>query len=190
MKRALPDFVAMNFYTTVTVEQPTEAGDMKNGISDQQSEDIMERGFYKGFTNTFLKKNAFNWTIDPLGLKTTLQTLYDRYHLPIIITENGLGAEDHLEADGTVHDPYRIDYLSQHINQCLAAINAGVDLIGYSPWSAIDLISVHEGIRKRYGFIYVDRNDAEEKEQKRVRKDSFYWYQKLIEEGAIPSLEE
>ncbi len=65
----------------------------------------------------------------------------------------------------------------------LAAINAGVDLIGYSPWSAIDLISVHEGIRKRYGFIYVDRNDAQEKEQKRVRKDSFYWYQKLIEEG-------
>lgn len=190
MKRALPDFVAMNFYTTVTVEQPTEAGDMKNGISDQQSEDIMERGFYKGFTNTFLKKNAFNWTIDPLGLKTTLQTLYDRYHLPIIITENGLGAEDYLEADGTVHDPYRIDYLSQHISQCLAAINAGVDLIGYSPWSAIDLISVHEGIRKRYGFIYVDRNDAQEKEQKRVRKDSFYWYQKLIEEGAIPSLEE
>ncbi|MFB5432115.1 glycoside hydrolase family 1 protein [Enterococcus casseliflavus] len=190
MKRALPDFVAMNFYTTVTVEQPTEAGDMKNGISDQQSEDIMERGFYKGFTNTFLKKNAFNWTIDPLGLKTTLQTLYDRYHLPIIITENGLGAEDHLEADGTVHDSYRIDYLSQHISQCLAAINAGVDLIGYSPWSAIDLISVHEGIRKRYGFIYVDRNDAQEKEQKRVRKDSFYWYQKLIEEGAIPSLEE
>ena len=94
-----------------------------------------------------MKKNAFNWTIDPLGLKTTLQTLYDRYHLPIIITENGLGAEDYLEADGTVHDPYRIDYLSQHISQCLAAINAGVDLIGYSPWSAIDLISVHEGIR-------------------------------------------
>ncbi|EAC5443495.1 glycoside hydrolase family 1 protein, partial [Listeria monocytogenes] len=98
--------------------------------------------------------------------------------------------EDYLEVDGTVHDPYRIDYLSQHISQCLAAINAGVDLIGYSPWSAIDLISVHEGIRKRYGFIYVDRNDAQEKEQKRVRKDSFYWYQKLIEEGAIPSLEE
>lgn len=183
MTSAFPDFVAMNFYTTVTVEQPTMEGDMTNGISDQQSEDIMERGFYKGFTNPYLKKNAFNWTIDPLGLKTTLQTLYDRYHLPILITENGLGAEDHLEENGAVHDPYRIDYLQQHIQQCLAAIESGVELIGYSPWSAIDLISVHEGIKKRYGFIYVDRNDADEKEQKRVKKDSFYWYQKLIENG-------
>ncbi|MFD2391371.1 glycoside hydrolase family 1 protein [Enterococcus gallinarum] len=183
MASAFPDFIAMNFYTTVTVEQPAMDGDMTNGISDQQSEDIMERGFYKGFTNPYLKKNAFNWTIDPLGLKTTLQTLYDRYHLPILITENGLGAEDHLEENGAVHDPYRIDYLQQHIQQCLAAIDSGVELIGYSPWSAIDLISVHEGIKKRYGFIYVDRNDADEKEQKRVKKDSFYWYQKLIENG-------
>lgn len=183
MTSAFPDFIAMNFYTTVTVEQPAMDGDMTNGISDQQSEDIMERGFYKGFTNPYLKKNAFNWTIDPLGLKTTLQTLYDRYHLPILITENGLGAEDHLEENGAVHDPYRIDYLQQHIQQCLAAIDSGVELIGYSPWSAIDLISVHEGIKKRYGFIYVDRNDADEKEQKRVKKDSFYWYQKLIKNG-------
>lgn len=183
MTSTFPDFIAMNFYTTVTVEQPAMDGDMTNGISDQQSEDIMERGFYKGFTNPYLKKNAFNWTIDPLGLKTTLQTLYDRYHLPILITENGLGAEDHLEENGAVHDPYRIDYLQQHIQQCLAAIDSGVELIGYSPWSAIDLISVHEGIKKRYGFIYVDRNDADEKEQKRVKKDSFYWYQKLIENG-------
>lgn len=94
-----------------------------------------------------------------------------------------MGAEDHLEENGAVHDSYRIDYLQQHIQQCLAAIESGVELIGYSPWSAIDLISVHEGIKKRYGFIYVDRNDADEKEQKRVKKDSFYWYQKLIENG-------
>lgn len=76
-----------------------------------------------------------------------MQTLYDRYHLPILITENGLGAEDHLEENGAVHDSYRIDYLQQHIQQCLAAIESGVELIGYSPWSAIDLISVHEGIK-------------------------------------------
>ena len=81
-----------------------------------------------------------------------------------------LGAEDHLEENGAVHDPYRIDYLQQHIQQCLAAIESGVELIGYSPWSAIDLISVHEGIKKRYGFIYVDRNDADEKEQKACEK--------------------
>ena len=146
----------------------------------------MEWGFYKGFTNPFLQKNAFNWTIDPLGLKTTLQTLYDRYHLPIIITENGLGAEDQLTSSGEVHDPYRIDYLKQHIAQCQAAIAAGVELIGYSPWSAIDMISVHEVINKRYGFIYVDRTEQDLKSLDRYKKDSFYWYQELIKSNHLP----
>lgn len=187
METHFPDYVAMNFYTTVTVEKPTEKAGMKNGISDQQSEDIMEWGFYKGFTNPYLNKNEFNWTIDPDGLKTTLQTLYDRYHLPIIITENGLGAKDELTADGKIHDNYRINYLNLHIDQCLQAIAAGVDLIGYSPWSAIDLVSVHEGISKRYGFIYVDRTEHDEKELSRYKKDSFYWYKALIETNQLPS---
>jgi len=186
MKTAFPDYIAMNFYTTVTVEKPLAKKEMANGISDQQSEDIMEWGFYKGFTNPYLQKNEFNWTIDPLGLKTTLQTLYDRYNLPIIITENGLGAKDELTDDGAIHDQYRIDYLMQHIEQCGAAIEAGVDLIGYSPWSAIDLVSVHEGISKRYGFIYVDRTEKDTKEMKRYKKDSFYWYQDVIQTNQLP----
>ncbi len=185
MKTAFPDYIAMNFYTTVTVEKPLAKKEMANGISDQQSEDIMEWGFYKGFTNPYLQKNEFNWTIDPLGLKTTLQTLYDRYNLPIIITENGLGAKDELTDDGAIHDQYRIDYLMQHIEQCGAAIEAGVDLIGYSPWSAIDLVSVHEGISKRYGFIYVDRTEKDTKEMKRYKKDSFYWYQDVIQTNQL-----
>ncbi len=180
MTTHFPDFIAMNFYTTVTVESAKNRVDMKNGISDQQSEDIVEKGFYKGFTNPYLSKNEFNWTLDPLGMKTTLQTVYDRYHLPIIITENGLGAQDVLTEDGKIHDDYRIQYLREHITQCLAAIEAGVDLIGYSLWSAIDLISVHEGIRKRYGFIYVDRDEKNEKSFARYKKDSFAWYQNLI----------
>lgn len=188
MKTAFPDYIAMNFYTTVTVEKPLAKKEMANGISDQQSEDIMEWGFYKGFTNPYLEKNEFNWTIDPLGLKTTLQTLYDRYNLPIIITENGLGAKDELTDDGAVHDQYRIDYLKQHIEQCGAAIEAGVDLIGYSPWSAIDLVSVHEGISKRYGFIYVDRTEKDTKEMKRYKKDSFYWYQDVIQTNQLPKV--
>lgn len=188
MKTAFPDYIAMNFYTTVTVEKPLAKKEMANGISDQQSEDIMEWGFYKGFTNPYLEKNEFNWTIDPLGLKTTLQTLYDRYNLPIIITENGLGAKDELTDDGAVHDQYRIDYLKQHIEQCGAAIEAGVDLIGYSPWSAIDLVSVHEGISKRYGFIYVDRTEEDTKEMKRYKKDSFYWYQDVIQTNQLPKV--
>lgn len=190
MKTAFPDYIAMNFYTTVTVEKPLAKKEMANGISDQQSEDIMEWGFYKGFTNPYLQKNEFNWTIDPLGLKTTLQTLYDRYNLPIIITENGLGAKDELTDDGAVHDQYRIDYLKQHIEQCGAAIEAGVNLIGYSPWSAIDLVSVHEGISKRYGFIYVDRTEEDTKEMKRYKKDSFYWYQDVIQTNQLPKVGE
>lgn len=190
MKTAFPDYIAMNFYTTVTVEKPLAKKEMANGISDQQSEDIMEWGFYKGFTNPYLEKNEFNWTIDPLGLKTTLQTLYDRYNLPIIITENGLGAKDELTDDGAIHDQYRIDYLMQHIEQCGAAIEAGVDLIGYSPWSAIDLVSVHEGISKRYGFIYVDRTEEDTKEMKRYKKDSFYWYQDVIQTNQLPKVGE
>ena len=190
MKTAFPDYIAMNFYTTVTVEKPLAKKEMANGISDQQSEDIMEWGFYKGFTNPYLQKNEFNWTIDPLGLKTTLQTLYDRYNIPIIITENGLGAKDELTDDGAVHDQYRIDYLKQHIEQCGAAIEAGVNLIGYSPWSAIDLVSVHEGISKRYGFIYVDRTEEDTKEMKRYKKDSFYWYQDVIQTNQLPKVGE
>lgn len=186
MTNHFPDFIAMNFYTTITVEKPMSKKGLADGISDQQSEDIMEWGFYKGYTNPNLQKNEFNWTIDPLGLKTTLQTLYDRYHLPIIITENGLGAKDNLQADGAVHDSYRIDYLNQHITACLEAIQAGVDLFGYSPWSAIDLISVHEGISKRYGFIYVDRDEKNEKQLKRYKKNSFYWFQQLISTNQIP----
>ncbi len=186
MQQHFPDFVAMNFYTTVTVEKPTKQDGMSDGISDQQSEDIMEWGFYKGYTNPYLQKNEFNWTIDPDGLKTTLQTLYDRYHLPVIITENGLGAKDEL-VDGKIHDSYRINYLQQHLDQCLQAITAGVELIGYSPWSAIDLVSVHEGISKRYGFIYVDRDEQDARQLARYKKDSFYWYQQLIQTKQIPS---
>ncbi|MEI4281631.1 glycoside hydrolase family 1 protein [Tetragenococcus halophilus] len=187
MKENFPDFIAMNFYTTMTVEKPMDKNNMSEGISDQQSEDIMDWGFYKGVTNPYLKKNQFNWTIDPDGFKTTLQTLYDRYHLPIIITENGLGAKDDLTEDKKIHDPYHIDYLKQHLEQALEAIEAGVDLFGYSPWSAIDLISVHEGISKRYGFIYVDRTEKELKQLARYKKDSFYWYQKLIQTNKIPA---
>ncbi|MBP2657731.1 MAG: glycoside hydrolase family 1 protein [Firmicutes bacterium] len=184
-----PDFIAFNYYTSVTVEFPENNSDGKDGISDQQSEDILEKGFFKGFTNPYLKKNQFGWTIDPLGLRTTLQQIYDRYQLPLIITENGLGAYDKLESNNVVNDNYRISYLRDHLEQCLIAINEGVDLRGYSPWSAIDLVSVHEGIRKRYGFIYVDRDEKETKSLKRIKKQSFYWYQKLIQTNGVSLFE-
>ncbi|QIK68833.1 glycoside hydrolase family 1 protein [Erysipelothrix sp. HDW6C] len=179
MKSAYPDFISVNYYSSVTVEYPEADVDMMDGISDQQSEDIMEKGFYKGYTNTFLTKNEFNWTIDPLGLKTTMQHINDRYALPMMITENGLGAYDTLE-NGEIHDDYRIAYIREHLKACLEAMSSGITLLGYSPWSAIDLVSVHEGMQKRYGFIFVDRTEKDEKQLKRYRKDSFYWYQDII----------
>jgi len=109
-----------------------------------------------------------------------LRTLYDRYHLPLLVTENGLGAYDSLTEDGRVHDAYRINYLRAHIEQIQLAISDGVEMLGYNPWSAIDLISTHEGIKKRYGFIYVDRDEFDLKTLKRYRKDSFFWYKKVI----------
>ena len=117
--------------------------------------------------------------IDPVGFRSTLREIYDRYQLPLIITENGLGAFDQLEDGDVVNDDYRIDYLKEHIKQIQLAITDGVDVFGYSPWSAIDLISTHQGCSKRYGFIYVNRDEFDLKDLRRIRKKSFYWYKRL-----------
>ena len=104
-----------------------------------------------------------------------------RYGLPILITENGLGARDELTADGRVHDPYRIDYLRRHFEQAQLALTDGVDLIGYCPWSFMDLVSTHQGYGKRYGFVYVDRGEDDIRSLARIPKDSFAWYRHVIE---------
>ncbi|WP_240404985.1 family 1 glycosylhydrolase, partial [Lactobacillus jensenii] len=110
-----------------------------------------------------------------------LEVMNDRYHLPQMVVENGLGAVDKLTEDNEVHDDYRIDYLKQHIKAMKAAINNGVDLIGYTTWGCIDLVSAGTGqMSKRYGFIYVDRDDEGNGSLKRYKKDSFYWYKKVI----------
>lgn len=141
---------------------------------------MSELGYYRSVQNQNLKKTEFGWEIDPVGFRATMRALYDRYQLPLLVTENGIGAYDELTADGKVHDPYRIVYLREHIAQIQKAISDGVEMLGYNPWSAIDLISTHEGIKKRYGFIYVDRDEFDLKTLKRYRKDSFYWYKKVI----------
>ena len=125
-------------------------------------------------------KTEFGWEIDPVGFRNTMREMYSRYHLPMLVTENGLGAYDTLTDDGKIHDPYRIKYLQEHIKQIQLSITDGVEMMGYNPWSAIDLISTHEGMKKRYGFIYVDRDEFDLKTLKRYRKDSFYWYKKVI----------
>lgn len=107
--------------------------------------------------------------------------MWDRYQLPLLVTENGLGAYDEPAEDGMVHDDYRIDYLQRHIEQIRLALADGVDVLGYCPWSAIDLISTHQGMKKRYGFIYVNRDEFDLRDLGRSRKKSSYWYQRLIE---------
>jgi len=179
MKAGKPDFIAFNYYGTATVEAP-DGTEKDFGDRPKKGDRIGIPGMYALTGNGHLPLTAFGWEIDPEGFRATLREIYSRYHLPMIITENGLGAYDKLEADGTVHDGYRIDFLREHIRQMQLAITDGCEVFGYSPWSAIDLISTHEGIVKRYGFIYVNRDEFDMKDLKRIRKDSFYWYKKVI----------
>lgn len=135
-----------------------------------------------GIKNPYLKASEWGWQIDPTGLKRALHEVYDRYQIPLLLIENGLGAIDQLEADGTIHDPYRVEYMRRHIAAMKEAVEEGVDLMGYTMWSCIDLVSASSGeLRKRYGFIYVDANDDGTGTFKRYRKDSFWWYKKVIE---------
>ena len=183
MKAGRPDFLAFNYYNTATVKADTAVLQKQNAdagaVPDQQS-GMREPGMYESCANPYLPRTQFGWEVDPVGFRVTLREVYSRYRLPILITENGLGAYDQLEEDGTVHDPYRIEYLRDHIEQMKLAVEEGVEMLGYCPWSAVDLVSTHEGIRKRYGFIYVNRDDFDLKDLKRYRKDSFFWYKKVI----------
>ena len=178
MKAAHPDFIGFNYYSTATVQASASTDDVNPGADQQTARG--EAGYYKGYDNPNLVKTEFGWEIDPLGFRATMREMYSRYRLPMIVTENGLGAYDTLTEDGKIHDDYRIAYLKAHIEQLKLAISDGVEMIGYCPWSAIDLVSTHEGIRKRYGFIYVDTTDEKTGTLNRYRKDSFYWYKKII----------
>ena len=136
-----------------------------------------------GVENPTVKRSEWDWQIDPQGLRYAMNWFADRYDLPLFIVENGFGAIDKREADGSVHDPYRVDYLRQHIEQMKLAVEEdGIKLMGYTPWGFIDLVSAGSGqMDKRYGFIYVDKNDAGEGTLARSKKDSFYWYQHVIQ---------
>lgn len=132
--------------------------------------------------NPYVKASEWGWQIDPVGLRYALNWFTDRYHLPLFIVENGLGAVDKLTADHQVHDDYRIKYMQDHITQMKKAVlDDGVDLMGYTPWGCIDLVSAGTGeMSKRYGFIYVDEDDYGNGSLERYRKDSFYWFKNVI----------
>jgi len=163
------DFFTFSYYMTGTVTTHTDVDNDAGG------------NFSMGPKNPYLEYSNWGWSIDPDGLRYFLNELYDRYQLPLWVVENGLGQDDTLEADGTVRDPYRIDYLRRHIDAMAEAIADGVDLRGYTPWGCIDLISASTGeMAKRYGFIYVDLDNEGNGTMDRYRKDSFYWYKNVI----------
>lgn len=134
-----------------------------------------------GVKNPYLSSSDWGWQVDPVGLRISLIEMYDRYKKPVFVVENGIGAKDVLEEDGSVHDSYRIEYFRQHFIEMEKAIDEGVEMMGYTSWACIDSISASTNqMSKRYGFIYVDQDDMGNGTLNRVRKDSFYWYQKVI----------
>lgn len=140
-----------------------------------------DTGGDQGTPNPYLETTPWGWQIDPLGLRFTLNELYDRYQIPLFVVENGLGQIDIPDKAGLIHDTYRIDYVKQHVQAIKEAIKDGVDVMGYTYWGPIDIVSAGTGeMQKRYGFIYVDRDNEGKGTLKRSKKDSFDWYAQLI----------
>lgn len=168
LRRGVADFIGFSYYLSHLAEDGPEA-DAHSGL------------LAGGPSNPYLDRTQWGWPVDPIGLRIALNRMWDRYEVPLFIVENGLGARDVLESDGTVHDQYRIDYISDHLSQIREAIADGVDVMGYTAWGPIDLVSCGTSqMSKRYGFIYVDQDDHGKGSGKRIRKDSFGWYQGVI----------
>ena len=169
LKEGTVDFLTFSYYmsTCSTADPNAESG---------------EGNIVGGVNNPYLERSDWGWQIDPQGLRYALNDLSERYQKPVMVVENGLGARDKVEADGSINDDYRIDYLRRHIEQLALAIEDGVDVMGYTPWGCIDLVSFSTGeYAKRYGFIYVDRHDDGTGDFARKKKKSFYWYKHVIE---------
>ncbi|MEG5853560.1 6-phospho-beta-glucosidase [Enterobacter mori] len=163
------DFISFSYYMTGCVTTDEE-------LNQQARGNILSM-----VPNPHLASSEWGWQIDPVGLRTLLNVLWDRYQKPLFIVENGLGAKDEPDADGMVQDDYRISYLNDHLVQVREAIDDGVEVMGYTSWGPIDLVSASKAeLSKRYGFIYVDRDDSGKGTLARSRKKSFYWYKEVI----------
>ena len=192
-------FYAKRFFSENGIEIHKEAGDdqilkegtvdfytfsyyMSNCITVHEGTETAGGNIIGGCANPYLKASDWGWQIDPIGLRYSLNEIYARYGIPVMVVENGLGAYDKVEEDGSVHDTYRIEYLRQHIAQMREAVKDGVDLMGYTPWGCIDLISASTGeMAKRYGFIFVEKYDDGTGDYSRRKKDSFFWYKRVIQ---------
>ena len=170
LKKGTVDFISFSYYMSNCASADPE-------VLANQGGNMMF-----GVKNPYLKASDWGWQIDPTGLRLALDYMYDRYQLPLMVVENGLGAQDTVEADGSIHDDYRINYLRDHVQAMKDAVDIdGVELWGFTPWGCIDLVSASTGeMHKRYGFVYVDYQDDGTGKGDRSRKDSFYWYKKVI----------
>lgn len=168
------DFVAFSYYASRT------------SIADISRVEKNEGNVIVSAKNPYLKMSDWGWVIDPLGLRITMNQIYERFEKPLFVVENGLGAKDEIEADGTIQDDYRIDYMKQHIEAMYDGIQDGVPLLGYISWGIIDLVSASTGeMSKRYGMIYVDKDDAGSGTLERRKKKSFDWYKQVIQQNGI-----
>ncbi|MBW4079924.1 glycoside hydrolase family 1 protein [Paenibacillus sp. S150] len=183
---AKPDFMGVNYYRTTTVEAHSLSGKFEAGEKNTTGRKGSTKhsgipGMFKTVSNPFLETTNWDWEIDPQGLRIGLRRIMNRYGLPVFITENGLGEFDKLEEGDVIRDEYRIDYLRSHIAAIQDAISDGVEVIGYCSWSFTDLLSWLNGYQKRYGFVYVDRDETDARELRRIRKQSYYWYKQVIQ---------
>lgn len=182
LKSGKPDYIAFNYYRTLCASYlPADAEHPAGSRIFRGNEvDFDQYGYCRDEKNDHLTASEYGAQIDPMGLRLILNRYWREHRVPMIITENGLGMADTLTADGKVHDDYRISYIREHLKACSDAIEDGVELMGYSPWSFEDLLSSHQGFRKRYGFVYINREDMDLKDLARIPKDSFFWYQNVI----------
>nr|WP_113866342.1 6-phospho-beta-glucosidase [Brenneria salicis]NMN91919.1 6-phospho-beta-glucosidase [Brenneria salicis ATCC 15712 = DSM 30166]RBP62860.1 6-phospho-beta-glucosidase [Brenneria salicis ATCC 15712 = DSM 30166]RLM30731.1 6-phospho-beta-glucosidase [Brenneria salicis ATCC 15712 = DSM 30166] len=163
------DFISFSYYMTGCV------------TTDEELNQKARANILNMVPNPHLQSSEWGWQIDPKGLRILLNMLYDRYQKPLFIVENGLGAKDVVESDGSINDDYRIQYLNDHLIQVAEALEDGVEVLGYTTWGPIDLVSASTAqLSKRYGFIYVDRDDQGNGTLERKRKKSFYWYREVI----------
>lgn len=170
LKAHTVDFISFSYYAS------------RVAASEDSGVEKTEGNLFPTIKNPYLEASEWGWQIDPLGLRITMNDLYDRYQKPLFIVENGLGAVDTPNEDGKINDVYRIDYLRAHIAAMKEAIDQdGVELLGYTSWGCIDLVSAGTGeMKKRYGYIYVDRDNEGNGTLARSKKQSFYWYKKVI----------
>lgn len=168
LREGTVDFFSFSYYSSSTA-------------TDDPTVPVANGNMMRGPANPYLEQSQWGWTIDPKGLRYLLNEFYGRWQIPLMIVENGLGAEDQVEEDGSIHDEYRIAYMREHIQQMAEAIEDGVELMGYTVWGCTDLVSAGTGeMAKRYGLVYVDKDNEGKGTLERRRKDSFYWYQNVI----------